>query len=367
MNVMSAFRCVFHTLIGAALALIPFAPQVLADSPASSPPVKVGMLLPLTGPYAAVGVDNQQGIELAKSELGELAKAIDIVLGDSKAEPTQSITEFRKMVEVDKVSTVFAFRGPVGMAVNPISQRLGIPILGGVGNKDFALTNQFAFQLWPRSDVEGEFLCKAMIDRKFTSVALLTVQDDYPVAVSTGFRDALRTSGGELSLDESILPGDSDFRSVITKLNGTKAQVIFANIAINQIAPFLKQLRQQGVDIPVYSNFWAGKKEVLEGAGTAANGLVFAEMSTSMAPLVAELKKRFNSSPSGATVSAYVATMMIAQAAERAADKTPQGIYSELLKLQEVKSRNGTFAIKDRFVQFPLALRVIHDGKIDPL
>lgn len=129
--------------------------SLLAVAPATGDPkLKVGMLLPLSGPYAAVGADNRKGVEVALEESADKG-SLEIVYADSRAEPHQAVSEFRRLTTAEGVSVVIAFRGPVGMAVNPISKTLRIPLLGGVGNKDFAAANPHAFQIWTRSDEEG--------------------------------------------------------------------------------------------------------------------------------------------------------------------------------------------------------------------
>lgn len=90
-------------------------------------------------------------------------------------------------------------------------------------------------------------------------------------------------------------------------------------------------------------------------------------MSTNLENLKLELKNRFNSTPSGATLSSYVATILIAQALKDIKEPDPVKFYQSLLLQKEVKTRNGNFEIKDRFVQFPMVLRVIKDSGIQDL
>lgn len=250
------------------------------------------------------------------------------------------------------------------MAVNPLSKSARLPLLGGVGNKDFALSNEYSFQLWIRSDEEGAFLASKLFDSGYKNVALFTVQDDWPVAVSNGFRERAKSLGITLVLDNEILPSDSDFRSHLLKLRDSEIDAIFINVGLGQIGPLAKQLRELGIKAPLYSNFWAGKKEVISAAGDAGNGLMFAEMATDLANLKSELNKRFKSTPSGATLSAYVATILFSQALTDIGDYkvSANALYESLLKQKDVKTRNGTFEIKERFVQFPMTIRTIRSG-----
>ena len=116
--------------------------------------VAIGALIPLSGDYAPVGDDNRKGIELALAESGENS-SVSVVFGDSRTDPKTAINELRKMVRTDGVLGAFAMRSPIGMAVNPVSKSLQIPILGGVGHSDFPKQNGYAWQMWSPSDYEG--------------------------------------------------------------------------------------------------------------------------------------------------------------------------------------------------------------------
>lgn len=100
------------------------------------------------------------------------------------------------------------------MVLRPLAERLEIPLLGGVGNKDFTSDSAFTFQVWPRSDDEGGFLAKQLVKVGHRRVALWTTEDDWPVAVSHG----VRTAGEELSLiiAQDVPPSLSDFRTLAT-------------------------------------------------------------------------------------------------------------------------------------------------------
>ena len=173
--------------------------------------------------------------------------------------------------------------------------------------------------------------------------------------------------GQSVIYDQEITPAEIELRSQIVKLKALHPDAIFLNVGLNQIGPFIKQLREQGIVIPVYSNFWAGKKDVITSAGEAGEGIIFDEMSTNLENLKTELVSRFQSTPSGATLSAYVATMMLGQAAAKMTGTNASELYNNLLQIKTITTRNGNFDVKDRVIQFPMTLRVIRNSKVEDL
>ena len=336
---------------------------VLAPLSTTAEEIRIGMLLPLSGSYASVGSDNREGAEVAIAELSE--SRITLVYGDSRTEPMQAISEFRRMVNVEKVVAVFAFRGPVGMAINPISKQMGVPVLGGVGNKKFALENEYAFQLWPPSDQEGKYIADQIAKRDAARVALVTAQDDWTDAVSVGFREGIKANKQNLVFDEDLVPSQSDFRTTVLKLKSSNPDAVFVNLSLSQIGPFIKQLREQKVGGPIFSNFFINKPDVITSAGAAVlEGVLFAEMDTDLPVLKKELRNRFDSSPSGATLSSYIGTMLLGQATKDLGETfTREEYYQSLKRQQNINTKNGKLVVDKRVVQFPMTLRVMRNGK----
>lgn len=338
-------------------------------SPSSSAHRKlstIGLLMVLSGSYSVVGADNQQGIAAAMAELGEAAH-VTFVTGDTRADPTQAISEFRRMVAQYHPLAFYVMRGPPGMAVNPISKMLAIPLLGGVGNSLFATDNPYAIQAWPPSSEEGAYLAKVFAAKRLGKIALVTVQDDWPIAVTAGLKSELsRLSWGAIVMDKELAPSEVEFGALVSKLKEASPDVVFLNLGLSQIAPFLKQARIARLTAQLYSNFWAGKKEVIAASGLdTIEGLKYVEMDTDRPALCRFLAETYNSSPSGATLSAYASILLLNQGLRSAPDAavSTDSLYRALLRQSEIRTRDGPIAIRDRVIQFPLAIKTIRNGK----
>ena len=321
----------------------------------------VGMLIPLSGNYATVGTDNRQGAEIALAELGAKAK-FRLTYEDSKADPTTSVSIFRSLVRNGSISA-FAMRSPVGMAINPISQSLHIPIIGGVGHKDFTANNEYAFQAWSSSDFEGAFLANHLLAKNFKRIAVITSQDEWLVSVTAGFNATLINKNNTPVFNEELLPSDADFRSVLSRIQRLKPDCIFVNLALAQIGPFLKQAQELKISSALYSNFWLPKKGVVDAAGDAIEGVRFAEMDTNLPNLRKALENQFKSIPSGATLASYVSVLLLNQAMSGEPDiKDAQSLYKALLKQSELVTADRVYKISKRQIQFPMTVKVMRSG-----
>jgi len=96
------FRSAVHVVAAAAIAC-----TAVGAGPASpSDPIKIGVILPLTGSSAGVAQDLLRGIQLAFSENGNTVsgRKVEIVTADDQNTPATALTEARRLVENDKVS-----------------------------------------------------------------------------------------------------------------------------------------------------------------------------------------------------------------------------------------------------------------------
>ena len=193
-------------------------------------------------------------------------------------------------------------------------------------------------------------------------MALLTTEDDWTSSVSMGFRKALVSSSTQLVFDQQLSPEDLDFRSIVLKLKVSNPDSIFVNLGLHQIGPAIRQLRQMGIQARIFSNFWMSKPEVAEVAGVnSMEGAMYAQPNVDLPNFTLKFKERFNDIPTAASLSAYLGTMLLGQAAKLSDGE--KDYSSTLLSVTFIQTTNGTFQVKDRVVQFPMKMKVVKDGK----
>jgi branched-chain amino acid transport system substrate-binding protein len=76
-----------------------------APSAAEKAPIKIGLLLPFTGPFALVAQDNLEGHLLYLEKIGNAiaGRKIEVIAEDTEAKGDVALTKARKLVEKDKV------------------------------------------------------------------------------------------------------------------------------------------------------------------------------------------------------------------------------------------------------------------------
>ncbi len=128
-----------RTLLMAALACLLAATGARA---ADEGPVKVGILVTLSGPGAVLGQQVRDGFNLAVAERGGkfAGRPVQTVVVDDQLKPQLAADEAKKLVESDKVDFVVGpiFSNVLGAIVRPVTQGGAILISPNAGSSVFA-------------------------------------------------------------------------------------------------------------------------------------------------------------------------------------------------------------------------------------
>jgi len=102
-------------------------------------PIKIGLLVPLTGPLATPGADMVDGFKLFWEQVGNTAggRKVEYVIADTTCNPDQAITQARRLVHQEKVQIMIGpLCGHEGPAVAQVSKETGIPLVMDTAGAD---------------------------------------------------------------------------------------------------------------------------------------------------------------------------------------------------------------------------------------
>jgi branched-chain amino acid transport system substrate-binding protein len=102
-------------------------------------PIKIGLLVPLTGPLATPGVDMVDGFKLYWEQVGNMAggRKVEYVIADTTCNPDQAITQARRLVHQEKVHIMIGpLCGHEGPAVAQVSKETGVPLVMDTAGAD---------------------------------------------------------------------------------------------------------------------------------------------------------------------------------------------------------------------------------------
>jgi branched-chain amino acid transport system substrate-binding protein len=111
----------------------------VAGVQAQSEPIKIGFLIPLTGPLATPGQDMRDGFALFWEQVSHqiAGRKVQVVTADTTCNPDQALTQARRVVHQEKVHfMVGPLCGHEGPAVAQVSKETGVPLLMDTAGAD---------------------------------------------------------------------------------------------------------------------------------------------------------------------------------------------------------------------------------------
>jgi branched-chain amino acid transport system substrate-binding protein len=290
--------------------------------------IKVGSVLSLTGDLAEYGTRCREGIDLAVDEInaagGVNGRPLQIVYEDDKGVPTEGVSAFNKLTTVDKVPVVIgAVSSSVTLALEPIATRDQIFLFSPVSSSPkIPGRSKYLYTMWPPDTLEARALAEfATQQLKKSRVAILYVDGEYGLGLMEQFRKRAQELGMQVVSAEAYPLNNKDFRFVIPKLKQANPDVIFLAGYHKEMAFATKEIREAGMDQQILGNTDYEVDELLQIAGKAAEGAVYAtprfnpdQGGTIQKQFAAKFKEKYHKEPSLFQANAYDLVFFIATA-----------------------------------------------------
>jgi len=232
----------------------------LADDASQPSQIKVGILLPLTGTFAAVAETQKQGALLAIDVVNKRGGLnmpwgkvkVEGVVDDDEAKLDVGVRRFRYMVSEGVKGVGGQTWAPLAYAINAIVSKEPLPYFpicvmakeafqkGKMADGTFAA----AYSPWTVGYMAGESAVKTLGKKR---VYFLARSDSWGWDMRDGAYAAAKEFGGEIVGYDEVSLGTSDFTTVLQKVRAAKPDVfIAAQFAADAVA-LLKQVQQMGL------------------------------------------------------------------------------------------------------------------------
>jgi len=204
--------------------------------------VKIGNILPLSGPSASVGIQNQWAIELATDKINKAggikalggAKLVN-VFTDSKGDPNVGATAAEQLINTDKVVLISgAWNSAVTKPSTQVAERYGIPYVVPVSVND-AITERgfkYTFRIaakdswWARDQLRFLDDMKKATKTELATIAFVYENGDWGSGMKEQWTKLAAQFGYKIILDEPYPSTASDLTPVVMKIKAAKPDVL---------------------------------------------------------------------------------------------------------------------------------------------
>ncbi len=274
---MSASRILVLAAAMAGLAAAPYAlAQKKYDTGATDKEIKIGNIMPYSGPasaYGTIGKVEAAYFKKVNDEGGINGRRINFISVDDGYSPPKTVEMARKLVEQDEVLFLMQPLGtPPNSAIHKYMNAKKVPqLFVATGATKWNDPKAFPWTMgWqPNYQVEGAIYAKHVLATKpGAKIAILFQNDDYGKDYLKGFKDGLGAAVKQIVSEVSYETSDPTVDSQVVQMQGSGADVFF-NITTPK---FAAQAIRKAFDIgwkPVHylNNVSASIGSVLTPAG----------------------------------------------------------------------------------------------------
>lgn len=316
--------------------------------------IKLGVIVTLSGPGAALGQQVRDGFALAVKDLGGKmsGRDVEVVVVDDELKPDAAVTKVKGLLERDKVDFVV---GPIFSNIlqaihRPVTESKTFLISPNAGPSTFAGKdcNPFFYVTSYQNDQVHEILGKVAQDRGYKRMYLMVPNYQAGKDSVAGFKLDYK---GEI-VEESYMPLNTlDFQPELSKISAQKPDALFTFMPGGLGVNLVKQYKQAGLadSIPVLSAFTVDESTLPAQQDAAVGMFGGANWAPNLdnpqnKKFVAAYEAAYNSVPGTYAFQAYDAAMLIDSAIKGVkGDLSNKEAVAAALKKADFTSLRGSF------------------------
>jgi branched-chain amino acid transport system substrate-binding protein len=291
--------------------------------------ILIGVAGPMTGPQSWGGEQFERGAGMAVADLnargGVLGQSVELIIGDDFCDSDQAVALARKLVS-DGVVFVAGHRcSHSSIAAAKVYEEAKILMISPA-SASAKLTDEGGpnvFRVYGRDDRQGtmvgDYLAEHWGDKE---IAILDDGTIWGAGVANAVRQRLHEQGVSVAVDSSFTPGQPVYSPLVSKMQAAGVDVFFIGGYHPETGLIFRQARDRGYDVQLIASSAAASEDFPIIAGPGVEGtLMVATADMRQSPDAAEVVARFRAQgyePLGATLNAYAAVQVWAQAVETA-------------------------------------------------
>ncbi|MFO1413706.1 MAG: ABC transporter substrate-binding protein [Burkholderiales bacterium] len=342
-----------HWLAGAALAL-----SLATGTAVAQDTVKIGLILPMTGPFASTGRQIDGAVKLWMQQNGATVagKKVEVILKDDAGTPETTRRLAQELVVNDKVNVLAGFGlTPLALATVPIAAQAKIPEVV-MAAATSSITEQSPWVIRAGFTLPQVTMPLADWAAKNGIKKVVTLVTDYGPGIDaeTAFKTRFTQAGGQVLAELRVPLRNPDFAPFLQRVRDANPDAVFVFVPSGAGSVFMKQFAERGLDksgIKLIGTGDVTDDDILNDMGDVAVGVITsfhysaAHPSPANKAYVEAFKKLNGVRPNFHSLGGYDGMRMIYKALETTKGNTDGEALMNAMKGQSFESPRGPVTI----------------------
>ena len=338
--------------------------------------IKVGVVVALSGDIATYGEGMKNAVLMAIDDSGAKDKIEVIIEDDKGCNISDDVSIVQKFINIDKVKAII---GPMcssaTLSILPITEQNKIVLITPMAtSKAITAQGKFVFRTMASDAEKSTAIARFAYNKDYRKAALIyNIANDSFIQQREDAKEVFTELGGEVIIEESFKTKDVDFRTHLTKIKNSGADVILVGGFPTETGLILKQAKELGLNLQFMStDATVEGKELIDVGGIATEGLFFPFSETPAnkenQDFINTYKNRFGKEPpTYGCYESYDAAMLLFKALMKG-NKTAEDIRDNLYKVgQNYYGASGVITFDENGdVKKPMLIKTIKNGQFVP-
>ena len=244
---------------------------------------KIGLILPMTGPFASTGKQIEAAAKLYMAQNGDMVagKKVELIVKDDTSAPDVTKRIAQELVVNDKVSVLAGFGlTPLALATAPIATQSKTPLVV-MAAATSSITEASPFVIRTSFALPQAAVGMADWAPKNNIKKVVTLVSDYGPGIDAEkyFKERFTFNGGQVTESLRVPMRNPDFAPFLQKVRDAKPDAVYVFVPSGAGAALMKQFAERGMDkagIRLIGTGDVTDDDILNGMGDVAMGVTTA-------------------------------------------------------------------------------------------
>ena len=256
---------------------------------AANKTAKIGVIAPLSGNLASLGLGIKNSVDLAVKQANEKKTipgwTLELAAEDDQATPDVGKNAATKLSsDKDVIGVVGTLNSGVAQSVQPVLSAAKITQVSPANTNpsltqgaDFATAPKRTYPNYFRTcttdSIQGPFAARYLFEKAgIKSVATVNDKLTYGQGLVNAFSEEYTKLGGKIVAAETINPDDDKYDAVISKIKPKAPEAVFYGGQFPEAGPFSQQMKAAGLNVPLMGGDGIYDDQYIKLAGKTSGG-----------------------------------------------------------------------------------------------
>ena len=259
------------------------------SSGAATKTAKIGVIAPLTGNLAVMGLGIKNSVDLAIKQANDSGAIpgwkLEMAAEDDQATADVGANAATKLAADDQViGVVGTLNSGVAQPVQPILNDAKIVMVSPANTSpnltqgaDLAnpkRTYASYFRVCTTDSIQGPFAAQYLYDSGIKKLAVVNDKKPYGQGLAKAVAKKFKELGGDVVIDQAVSSSDddNDYSTVIDQMKAKSPQAVYFGTEFQKAGPMSKQMKDKGLNVPLMGGDGIYDATFISLAGSKSDG-----------------------------------------------------------------------------------------------